>query len=94
MRLSNRNAAMGVAAKIAEIFNNPDRYPVFASNGDNAKMSYESVEPFVNYWGTKLNTQFTTSTGRRPAEQIVDMMNHSGDPRIGIWFQQPSGAEG
>ena len=45
MRLSNRNAAMGVAAKIAEIFNNPDRYPVFASNGDNAKMSYESVEP-------------------------------------------------
>lgn len=57
-------------------------------------MSYESVEPFVNYWGTKLNTQFTTSTGRRPAEQIVDMMNHSGDPRIGIWFQQPSGAEG
>lgn len=85
---------MGVAAKIAEIFNNPDRYPVFASNGDNAKMSYESVEPFVNYWGTKLNTQFTTSTGRRPAEQIIDMMNHSGDPRIGIWFQQPSGAEG
>lgn len=94
MRLSNRNAAVGVAAKIAEVFNNPDKYPVFTGNEDNAEMRYDEVEPFVNYWGTKLNTQFTTSTGRRPAEQIIGMMDKSGDPRIGIWFLQPSGAEG
>ena len=94
MRLSNRNAAVGVAAKIAEVFDNPDKYPVFTGNEDNAEMRYDEVEPFVNYWGTKLNTQFTTSTGRRPAEQIIGMMDKSGDPRIGIWFLQPSGAEG
>ena len=73
MRLSNRNAAVGVAAKIAEVFDNPDKYPVFTGNEDNAEMRYDEVEPFVNYWGTKLNTQFTTSTGRRPAEQIIGM---------------------
>lgn len=94
MRLSNRNAALGVAEKIAEIFNNPDKYPVFTGNDDNATMRYDDVEPFVNYWGKRLNTQFTTSTGRRPAEQIIRMMDEPGDPRIGIWFLQPSGAEG
>lgn len=94
MRLSNRNAQLGVAAKIAEIFADPVKYPVFVSNEDNATMYYDDVEPFVNYFGTKLNIQFTTSTGRRPAEQIINMMDKAGDPRISIWFRQPSGAEG
>ncbi|WP_295939560.1 SusD/RagB family nutrient-binding outer membrane lipoprotein [uncultured Alistipes sp.] len=94
MRLSNRNTAIGVAAKIGEIFSNPEKYPVFAGNADNATLFYDAVEPMVNYFGTRLNTQFTTSTGRRPAEQIIDMMNKPGDPRISIWFKQPSGAEG
>ncbi len=94
MRLSNRNSTLGIAAKVSEMFNDPDTYPVFTGNGDNAEMNYDNTEPFVNYFGTLLNTQFTTSTGHRPAEQLIDMMSVPGDPRISIWFRQPSGADG
>lgn len=94
MRLSNRNNTLDIAAKIREIYSDPAKYPVFTGNADNATMRYTNVEPFVNYFGSKLNTQFTTSTGRRPAEHIINMMSKAGDPRISIWFMQPSGAEG
>lgn len=94
MRLSNRDDVLGVSEKINEIFSSPARYPIFTSNDDNATMYYDAVEPFVNYFGSRLETQFTTSTGRRPAEQIINMMKETGDPRISIWFRQPSGADG
>ena len=93
MRLSNRASEFDVARKISNVFSNSAEWPVFASNEDNATLYYDDVNPFVNMFGSYLESAFTT-TGRRPAEQIINMMNEPGDPRISIWFEQDSGAEG
>ncbi|MBQ6869295.1 MAG: SusD/RagB family nutrient-binding outer membrane lipoprotein, partial [Alistipes sp.] len=51
MRMSNRDNVFAVGKKIQEIYLNPNRYPVFASNDDNATLYFDEVEPFVNYFG-------------------------------------------
>lgn len=89
MRLSNRDNVMEVGNKIRQIVMNPDRYPVFASNDDNATFYYNDVEPFANYFGPTASSSFTGS--RRACATIIDMMQYSGDPRISCYFTQ--GAE-
>lgn len=93
MRLSNRNRELGIAARVRAVFENPAQWPVFTSNDDNATFYYDEVEPYVNYFGSSLENSFT-NTGRKPAEQIIGMMDPPGDPRISIWFRQASGADG
>ena len=87
MRLSNRDREMGIAARVRAVFEDSAEWPVFTSNDDNATFYYDEVNPFVNYFGNILESAFTT-TGRRPAEQIIGMMDAPGDPRISIWFKQ------
>ncbi len=86
MRLSNRDAELGVSEKIAKVFANPSKYPVFTDNADNATLYYDSVEPFVNYFGSIASTNFTSS--RKICSTIIDMMSPVGDPRISIYFVQ------
>ena len=93
MRLSNRDREMGIAARVRAVFEDSAEWPVFTSNDDNATFYYDEVNPFVNYFGNILESAFTT-TGRRPAEQIIGMMDAPGDPRISIWFKQASGYDG
>ena len=93
MRMSNRASVFDVPDKICEVFTKPSEWPVFSSNDDNATLYYDQVNPFVNYFGSTLETAFTT-TGRRPAEQLINMMVAPGDPRLSIWFRQASSADG
>lgn len=90
MRMSNRNddhdPDLCVARKIARVFVDHTTYPVFESNEDNATLYYDSVEPFVNYWGSTTSSSFTSS--RRCCKTIIDMMNNPGDPRISMYFIQ------
>lgn len=86
MRLSNRDAELGVGEKIARVFANPVKYPVFESNADNATLYYDDVEPFVNYFGSSASSGFTSS--RKSCATIIDMMSLVGDPRISIYFVQ------
>ena len=85
MRCVNRDAELGVSEHIRRIAENPATYPVFASNADNATLFYTGEPPFRNYFGTMTDTNFT-STGRAAADNIIQMMARSGDPRLAIYF--------
>lgn len=71
-RISGRDLDVA-RQKIAQIFNNPDEYPIFRSNDDNATVQFSGEFPYVNYFGGQTNQGFTGS-GRRLAEQLIDMM--------------------
>ncbi|MBQ9138510.1 MAG: SusD/RagB family nutrient-binding outer membrane lipoprotein [Alistipes sp.] len=90
MRLSNRDNVFNVGKKIQEIYLNPNTYPVFESNADNATLYFDSVEPFVNCFGSYTLAQF--STPRKACLTIVDMMKAPGDPRLSIYFTQNGNA--
>lgn len=91
MRLSNRDKEMGVSLKIRTIAENPETYPVFASNSDNATIFYSGQEPFSNYFGSWNEANFTSSD-RKPAEQIIGMLAELNDPRISVWFIEKNNA--
>lgn len=90
MRLSNRDAEMGVSAKITEILTNQTKYPIFESNTDNATLYYTGITPFSNRYGSSTESDFTSD--RRVADNIISMMSGSGDPRLPLYFKQ-SGSE-
>lgn len=87
MRLQNRDEEMGVSEKLREIVSNPSRYPVMASNADNAALFYTNVDPFIGRFGT-MTLQNFTSNSHRMAEHLVNMMNNTNDPRLGIYAVQ------
>ena len=87
MRLQNRDAEMGVSEKLREIVSNPARYPVMASNADNAALFYTNVDPFIGHFGTTTLQSFT-SNSHRMAEHLVNLMNNTNDPRLGIYAVQ------
>lgn len=87
MRLQNRDAEMGVSEKLREIVSNPAAYPVMASNADNAALFYTNVDPFIGHFGT-MTLQSFTSNSHRMAEHLVNMMNNTNDPRLGIYAVQ------
>jgi len=71
MRLSGRNLEY-VTQKMNEILNNPEAYPIFRSNEDNATVRFTGEYPYVNYFGNQTHQGFTGS-GRRLAEQLIKM---------------------
>ena len=87
MRLQNRDEEMGVSEKLREIVSNPSRYPVMASNADNAALFYTNVDPFIGHFGTTTLQSFT-SNSHRMAEHLVNLMNNTNDPRLGIYAVQ------
>lgn len=89
-RVSGR-ASMQVGTKMKEILNNPDKYPVFESNADNAAVRFSGIEPYRNYFASTLASDFTTS-GRKLTRQLIKMtvVTENGeqvytDPRLPIW---------
>ncbi len=72
MRVSGRSE-MSSAAKIQTIVNDPSQYPIFVSNADNATVSFSGESPYVNYFGSTTESNFTKS-GRHLAEQTIKMM--------------------
>lgn len=88
LRLSNRNSEMNVHSKIKEILvDNVTKYPVFASNGDNATLFYSGVNPFINPFGDVTESNFTTSAA---AKNLLDLMATTNDPRISLYYQKTS----
>ncbi|MBQ7952494.1 MAG: SusD/RagB family nutrient-binding outer membrane lipoprotein [Alistipes sp.] len=90
MRMSNRDNVFAVGKKIQEIYLNPNRYPVFESNDDNATLYFDEVEPFVNYFGAYTLAQFASP--RKACITTINMMKSPGDPRLPIYYTQNGGA--
>lgn len=84
--------------QIQEMIDNPEKYPVFTSNDDNAKVTFKSADPYMSYFG---NDKITESefTNRRVTEQVIKMMtvlDQEGnatyeDPRLNYWAKMNSG---
>lgn len=79
-------------AEIAGILANPDQYPVFESNDDNAFVTFSGTDPYMSYFG-KDKTTDADFTGHRITEQMVKMtliLDKDGnatyqDPRLAFW---------
>lgn len=72
MRVSGRTE-MGAGTKIAEIVNNPTKYPIFESNSDNATVVFSGNDPYRNQFADTDERTFTSS-GRKLTEQVMKMM--------------------
>ena len=78
LRLSNK-PEMNTSSEIAEIFNNPTKYPLFESNDDEAMMKYTGISPFINTFSTWRAAEF--SNNRRMGKPLMDLMNTTVDGR-------------
>lgn len=87
MRLSNRDAEMGVSEEIRRMVSSPGEYPLFASNDEAAIVKFTGQDPFVNRFGDVAEPSFS-SNARLMAENLIDIMDESDDPRIGIYAKQ------
>lgn len=90
MRVSGRTE-MNSGTKIAEIVNNPSKYPIFNSNSDNATVIFSGNDPYRNQFADTDERTFTSS-GRKLTEQVMKMMviQENGlqkyeDPRLPIF---------
>ena len=78
--LSNKenNAALDIENRFREIFENPDQYPVFTSNDDNAALYFHDLVgnryPYLN------NNNFKTAYYME--ESFVEMLKTFQDPRL------------
>lgn len=89
MRVSGRTE-MNVGVKIKSILDNPDQYPIISSNADNATVNYTGTFPYVNFFGSMTENNFTRS-GRHLAEQLIKMTvftsgsKNTTDPRLPVF---------
>lgn len=78
VRVSNKSE-MNAPAKIAEMFNDPAKYPLIASNDDEAMMKYTGTKPFINLFAEMAAAEFSGS--RRMGKPLMDLMNNTVDGR-------------
>ncbi len=82
-------------AEMQAILNDPQRYPVFESNDDNAEIRYLG-DIGVNSWpGGPLANAFSEFDKRKPGKEIVDALVSRKDPRLKVWIapvEEPDGA--
>ncbi|PIQ22291.1 MAG: SusD/RagB family nutrient-binding outer membrane lipoprotein [Cytophagales bacterium CG18_big_fil_WC_8_21_14_2_50_42_9] len=83
LRVSNR-PEMNAFTKMAEIINDPAKYPVFTSNAEAAILKISGVAPLISPWGRAVDFR----TGRAASEFFIDNLNTLNDPRREKFFTQ------
>lgn len=78
VRVANK-VEMNAPAQIAEMFNNPTKFPLIASNDDEAMMKYDGIKPFINLFFEMSASEFSGS--RRMGKPLMDLMNTTVDGR-------------
>ncbi len=89
LRVSKRTE-MDSWNKMAEMINNPTKYPVFTKNDEAAILKITGTVPNVSPWGRAID--FTTF--RASAEFFVDSLNALNDPRRAKWMSQARAMDG
>ncbi len=90
-RISGRSE-MNAGVRMTEILADPDTYPMFESNDDNATVKFSGQDPYRNRFALENEGDFTSS-GRKLTEQLIGMTvieDLSGnqvyeDPRLAIF---------
>ena len=92
-RVSGR-AEMNSGARIQQMLDNPEKYPIFSSNEDNATVKWSGIDPFRSYFAGNNTLEGTfTKSSYHVAEQVIKMtvfVDSTGiqsytDPRLPIW---------
>lgn len=81
LRLLNRvsgRSEMNTDTKMMEILNNPEKYPIFTSNADNATVIFSGNDPYRSQFADSNEGSFTSS-GRKLTEQLIKMTVISDD---------------
>jgi len=83
LRIIRRDGEMNVRGEIAEILNDAQRYPLFASNGDEAILRYTGSYPYYNpYYNART---LDWRQGDYYTSFFIDRMITTGDPRLKVW---------
>lgn len=88
LRLSKR-PEMNSAAKISEIVSNPDKYPIFTSNGDQACLYFTGVYPFYNPFYNSRTQDFSNT--KAASIYILEVLQERNDPRLAKWYTKSAG---
>lgn len=96
-RVSGRSE-MNAGTKMTEILANPETYPIFESNEDNAAINFVGVEPYANYFAST-DLSGLTSSGRKLTQQFIKMTlitDDQGtelynDPRLPVFGKKATG---
>ncbi|WP_256010159.1 SusD/RagB family nutrient-binding outer membrane lipoprotein [Desertivirga xinjiangensis] len=78
MRVSGKEE-MDAPAQINEMFSNPDKFPLFGSNDDEAMLRYTGVKPFINQFFEMSDSEFNGN--KRMGKHLMDLMNSTVDGR-------------
>lgn len=89
LRVSKREE-MNAHAKLVEMINNPEQYPVFTSNDEAAILKITGVEPNLSPWGRAID--FTLF--RAAAEFFLDNLNDWNDPRRALFNTEARAMDG
>ncbi|WP_143961246.1 SusD/RagB family nutrient-binding outer membrane lipoprotein [Litoribacter populi] len=89
LRISNREET-GAFVKMAQIVQQPERYPVFSSTDESAILRITGVAPNLSPWGRAID--FTTF--RAMSEFFIDNLNELEDPRRARFSTQAMDLDG
>ena len=79
LRVSGK-PAMNASQKIAEIFGNPDKYPVFTDGDDAAVLHFAGVTPNINPFYSWRDFEFNGNRGF--SELFINTLKDFNDPRL------------
>lgn len=68
-----------------EIVDNPDRYPVFASNDQHAVYQYSGSLPNLSPYSAGRGRAYDYYLGI-PTDHLIDLLKANNDPRLQAWF--------
>jgi len=81
-------------AEMQEIVNNPDLYPIFSSNTDNAEVVYQGVKKDDSWPGGAKNMIDADFTKTKASKELVDVLLQRNDPRLAVWVAPVSTTTG
>lgn len=86
--LMRQSAKKDVSSQVAEIFNNPNRYPVFSDDDDAATLVYNNSSDYYSWFiqnpsadGSGVNF----SDNALVSDVLIEMLRNSKDPRLPVY---------
>ena len=84
LRMSESNSSLA-QSEIAEIYNDPSRFPVMASNDDNAVLNFLPANPNAHPITEESVYRVGSFNEYRIAETVVGILESFEDPRLEFW---------
>lgn len=86
--LMRQSAKKDVSQQVSEIFNNPDRYPIFANVDDGATLVYNNSSDFYNWYIQNPSSDGSGvdfSDNAKVSDVMIGLLVKGGDPRLFIY---------